>query len=90
MITHQLSLKDKAAADIAEVAKHLNITTAVTPSALRKSTVTPSTPKMLVRVYIALRGSDSHEASIRLQFFLGVGRIAYQIEITGNSYYFIV
>ncbi len=45
---------------------------------------------MLVRVYIALRGSDSHEASIRLQFFLGVGRIAYQIEITGNSYYFIV
>ncbi len=60
-------------------------------SALRKSTVTPSTPKMSVRVYIALRGSDSHEASNRLQFcFLGVGRIAYQIEITGNSYYFIV
>ncbi len=25
MITHQLSLKDKAAADVAEVAKHLNI-----------------------------------------------------------------
>ncbi len=46
------------------------------------STVTPSTPKMSVRVYIALRGSDSHEA--------GVARIAYQIEITGNSYYFIV
>ncbi len=59
-------------------------------SALRKSTVTPSTPKMLVRVYIALRGSHSHEASNRLQFFLGVGRIAYQIEITGNFYYFIV
>ncbi len=37
-------------------------------SALRKSTVTPSTPKMSVRVYIALRGSDSHEASNRLQF----------------------
>ncbi len=46
---------------------------------------------MSVRVYIALRGSDSYEASNRLQFcFLGVGRIAYQIEITGNSYYFIV
>ncbi len=54
------------------------------------SAVTPSTPKMLVRVYIALRGSHSHEASNRLQFFLGVGRIAYQIEITGNFYYFIV
>ncbi len=27
---------------------------------------------MLVRVYIALRGSHSHEASNRLQFFLGV------------------
>ncbi len=26
MITHQLSLKGKAAADVAEVAKHLNIT----------------------------------------------------------------
>ncbi len=26
VITHQLSLKDKAAADVAEVAKHLNIT----------------------------------------------------------------
>ncbi len=55
-----------------------------------ENTVTPSTPKMLVRVYIALRGSHSHEASNRLQFFLGVGRIAYQIEITGNFYYFIV
>ncbi len=32
------------------------------------STVTPSTPKISVRVYIALRGSDSHEASNRLQF----------------------
>ncbi len=31
--------------------------TAVTPSALRRSTVTPSMPKMSVRVYIALRGS---------------------------------
>ncbi len=59
---------------------------------------------MLVRVYIALRGSHSHEASNRLQFFLGVyllfllyhfstvsnWMIAYQIEITGNFYYFIV
>ncbi len=26
MITHQLSLKGKAAADVAEVAKHLNVT----------------------------------------------------------------
>ncbi len=45
---------------------------------------------MSVRVYIALRGSDSHEAYNRLQFFLGVGRIAYQIEITGNPYYCLI
>ncbi len=33
VITHQLSLKGKAAADVAEVAKHLNITMM---SAMRK------------------------------------------------------
>ncbi len=48
--------------------------TAVTPSALRRSTVTPSTQKLSVRVYIALRGSESHDAYNRLLFcFLGVG-----------------
>ncbi len=52
-----------------------------------ENTVTPSTPKKSVRVYIALRGSDSHEAYNRLQFFLGVGRIAYQIEMISMLLY---
>ncbi len=43
--------------------------TAVTPSALRRRAFRPSTPKMLLRVYMALRGSDSHEASKPLQIF---------------------
>ncbi len=38
-----------------------------------ENTVTPSTPKKSVRVYIALRGSDSHEAYNRLQFFFRSG-----------------
>ncbi len=35
MITHQLSLKGKAAADVAEVAKHLNITHDVRDAEMR-------------------------------------------------------
>ncbi len=39
-------------------------------SAPRRSTVTPSQPNISVRVYMALRGRDSHEDSNRLHFFV--------------------
>ncbi len=52
MITHQLSLKGKAAADVAEVAKHLNITHDVRDAENMESQMVQNSPGFHRRVII--------------------------------------